>query len=136
MLRTKWIQQERGDSPTDDAQRRRDLVRRLRGTDGYELLAVCATEISKVPFASITRFKNGVTISDQRMAKDLTEFLHLHAGLAFYYQLFYSSSDRFPPLLEYVFVQLVYHGEHELMAAIRSNLGGKTLKTCGSRSRG
>ena len=68
-----------------------------------------------------------------------TAFLHIHAGLAFYYQLYYSSSDRFPPFPEYAYVQLVSETTDQLNALIRSQVTDqvfslKLVRKSGARS--
>ena len=121
-----WVNHDEEDEPHQKnkarplQQKRRDLVQQLEGADGFELLSVCTIEIAKVPFVKISRTKNGKMLKDQKVADDLTAFLHVRAGLGFYFQLYYSSSDMVAPLLEYKYERFLSESPGSLTAVIRS----------------
>ena len=107
-----WVNHQEGISPNNaHSRRRRELVRRLEGTNGFELLAACATEVSKVPFVRISRTRNGKMVNDQDIADDLTAFLHIHAGLGFYFQL-YSSASGYGGAVAQIRVRAIFEREH------------------------
>ena len=68
-LEENWVRQDEqvsSDEGMREQQRRRDIVRRLAGTNGLELLETCSTEDPKPPFVKITHTKRGNKLKDHR----------------------------------------------------------------------
>ena len=116
------------------------MVRRLAGTNGFELLTACAMEDTRAPFVKIAQTKQGKQLRGKLRlpAEDLTAFLHDRAGLGFHYQLFCASSDRSSPLLEYTYVRRVKESWDLLAMLIRPPLPARfrtSASTAGRRGR-
>ena len=74
-LESNWVKQ--GETNIEERLRRRQFVQSLAGTDGYELLTACTTEVSIVPFVRLSHTKGGTKIpaKAQDLAEQLTAFL-------------------------------------------------------------
>ena len=123
-LESNWVRQDddASNGGLREKQRRRALAQRLVGTNGLELLEACSSEDPKPPFVKITHTKRGNKLKDTSRAEHLTAFLQARAGLGFYYQLSAVASDRFSPLFDYEYVQLVSESPHVLTSLIRSKV--------------
>ena len=124
----KWLEENWVNSdalPAVEQQQRRTLAQELSDTDGFELLTVCTTEDSMVPWVKISHTKTGEALRDPERAAQLTRLLHMRAGLTFYFQLFCASASQ-TQLHDYDWLQYHSHTDTAEAAVIFNRVSSET----------
>ena len=132
---TEWLTQEWVESGTaDEKEQRRALVLQLSDADGVALLSKCMIDDAKVPWVKLSHTKSGEPIEDKERAEQLTSFLHDHAGLVFYHQLFCVSTSM-SPLSSFEFERRMGSSETAVAGLVRSRHCATCASECSRKAR-